>query len=304
MTSDAERLAWLFRGRTDAWGHVEGRCVRAPLTAQNWMDHAYADGSVGVYPLDPENVSDSGELLVYWGATDIDRGDDMLILATNIRAVLRHAGITSWVERSKGKGYHVLVFMQHRVPAVVMRNALLVAHQIAGVPPTEVYPKQTVLTGAGYGNYLNVPYAKLWADEGRRVVLDDTNNNNVMPLGEFLNDATANMASDSALRHLAGMYREPPKVVTQHSSTPWDGTLPDLTRRLSGLGFTIFKSGPLAGADRSGTLMHLLYILQEDGFTADEASALIVDADARWGKFSQRADGKNRLAELLRKVYP
>lgn len=301
----AERMLGLFSGRTDAYGAVEGRCVREPLTVELMVEHLFGEGSVGVYPLDPEVFDDSdirnpGVLQVAWGATDIDRGDDMRVLAENIRKVFWRFGIRTFVERSKGKGYHVLVFMDRYVNAETMRNAFLLAHQVAGVPATEIYPKQTVLTGAGYGNYLNLPYAKKWVEEGRRVCYDD---GDALTLEDFLFYAESSLTSVAALEKMAALYREPVRIAARSEITPYDGNLNSLVKRMSGLGWTIFTDGPLPTSDRSSTLAHLAFICHEDGFTTEEALAILTDADSRWGKFSNRPDGERHLKGLVSTAY-
>ena len=63
---------------------------------------------------------------------------------------------------SKGKGFHVFVFLSDWVAAVHMRRILHYALQIAGLPETtEIFPKQDQLTvDTPWGNYLN-----LWMSE-------------------------------------------------------------------------------------------------------------------------------------------
>jgi hypothetical protein len=163
-----EAFKRLFRGRTDAWGAVHGESIQRELTDGDWTDHLHGVGSIGIYPL----VKAPGGLRVAWGCTDIDDGyEQSLPLAKNMHQALRLLGLTSWVEVTKSKGFHVWVFVNGWALAEHMRNALLLAHQIAGVTPTEVNPKQTVAKGAGLGNYVNLCYAHNWSGDSDEILV-------------------------------------------------------------------------------------------------------------------------------------
>lgn len=295
----AEDFDRLFGGRRDVFGAVHGQCVRERLTLESWDWHLQGKGSVGVYPLV------NGQVI--WGASDIDRGLEMFVLAKNLWKALKVLGITSWIERSRSKGYHVWIFCDDWVPAEDMRNALLVAHAIAGVPPTEVNPKQTSLKDGEYGNYVNVPYAKTFADQAKRVVLDPMYFNLAtghphLPVSDFANLALANLNSPEAIATAAAKYVAPPPKRAV-AIEKYDGGLDHIVKKLGGLAFTVFNEGPLPDSDRSKTLTKLAHLCREEGLPTGHTLALLVDADSRWGKFSERPDGREQLERIVKFVY-
>jgi hypothetical protein len=300
------RFERLFQGRYDAYGDAgaEPKAVRKPLTRKEWDWHLLdPDGArpLGIYPL-------TDKLGVHWGCTDIDTGEEAIVQARNLQNVLKVLGITSWVERSRSKGWHVWVFAEELVDANHMRNALLLAHQVAGVPPTEVNPKQVSLqhTEHGLGNWVRLPYpggdnARL---EDRQVIVGEDGLS--VPLVTFTNKALATRVSAAKLAEVAALYIAPPPPKRTPIVGEYDGDLEVLRSKLSGLGNRIFIEGPLqaragkAGRDRSGTLARLAYTMAEGGaLTPAEALALLRDADLRWGKYHDRADGEQQLEKII-----
>jgi len=73
--------------------------------------------------------------------------------------IAEHYGITTYIERSKSKGYHVWLFFPTK--GVSARKVRLVINHILDEiesPDTEVFPKQAYLEGKGYyGNFINAP---------------------------------------------------------------------------------------------------------------------------------------------------
>ena len=126
------------------------------------------EAPIGVYPLLPAVANVHS---VYWGCVDFDEGEEAsLIHAENLELVLNRAQIKGWVERSRSKGYHVWVFFQEAMRATDVRNGLLAACGIVAAPVKEVNPKQTELTGKGWGNGVRLPYPA-GRQPGRNVIL-------------------------------------------------------------------------------------------------------------------------------------
>lgn len=299
-----ERLAALYAGRRDVWGAVEGRQMKSPLTPELWYQHVHGDMSVGVYPL----IWHHDILKVKWCGVDIDEGDELIALAINVHRALSVLGIASWVERSKGKGYHVLCFLSDWVPATTARNAMLFACQLANYKPKEVYPKQTELEAGQAGNYLNAAYAKRWADEGRRVMIEPNGpHRGVIPLSMFLHVAEESLVSPQLLHKAAALYKPPPPprpVVFDRSTDVW------LDRRVRGVAGKLLYDGPLPDLttgriDRSAALQRLAHLLRKDGFTAGEALSLVSHFDTRhdMGKYVGRKDAGQRYEEIVSRAY-
>jgi hypothetical protein len=318
---DVDRLfADLFEGQPQAYGLVHGECVKAPVTRKVWDEHLVGDTPIGVYPMrrfHPHERKawaqahgvDGGDFYVKWGCTDLDNKDDpdsLWPLARNMHKALRALGIIAWIERTKGKGYHVWVFADEWVPAIVMRRALLAAHQVAGVAATEVNPKQVEPGAKGFGNYVNLPYPYGAVD--RRVVLGAGCGSffapdEVITLDHFLDEARRSRASFETLRNAALLYKEPPKrTVGAYTEPNVEAT--EIAKRLKGLAYTIWFKGVLEGRDRSGTLVRLAHLMAEQGnLTPGEALVVLRDADARWGKYFERADCDEQLRGMIDRAF-
>src|SRR5918996_5773199 len=122
-----ERFSFLFAGRTDVWGAVHGQAIKAPVTMTQYRNHLAGKTSLGIYPLTPQG-------LVRWFAIDIDKLDPALAL--RLLAALDTLGLSQgvYLERSKGKGYHILVLLSDWSPAVAVRRIAKAALQMAGLP--------------------------------------------------------------------------------------------------------------------------------------------------------------------------
>jgi hypothetical protein len=214
------------------------------------------------------------------------------------------AGIVSYVERSRSKGYHVWVFAEDRVPAEDMRRALLVVHQVADYPAREVNPKQSDVSAHKVGNYVRLPYlGGLVGTPERRVILDD--NDQPVPLQDFVADAMSNRVSVETIQRIASFYKEPDKPKAQYNFDDLqDEELEDALRVTSPLARVIWKQGPLEGQDRSTALMRLAHVCFRSGITPSMASAIIRDADRRWGKYHMRGEaGERELVKIIQRAY-
>src|SRR5919106_5205434 len=148
-----ERFSFLFAGRTDVWGAVHGQAIKETVCLGHYRKHLEGKTSLGIYPLTPRGM-------VRCFAIDIDLQDTTLAL--QLIGALASLGIDQgiYLEQSKGRGYHVIVFLSDGSPAVVVRRIAKAALQIAGLPAaTEIFPKQDRLTReTPWDSYLNLPY--------------------------------------------------------------------------------------------------------------------------------------------------
>lgn len=316
------KFSSLFQGRTDFVGAEEGGCVRihGPSNPDDfhWMYQGHLTGSrppIGIYPvvrrerLAPDGAGRIFEFAVKFGAVDIDFED--LPLAKNVWHALQALSISAWVERSRSKGYHVWIFADDWVPAVLVRSTLQVACDVAGYSPKEIFPKQTELTDGSPGNYIRLPYPgallREVSEASRRVVLQmDRPSQPLFDLEDWVESAWNTRVSRDRLEQ-AAVLAAPPKPKHRpplvRPGTPAEEPDKALVATMGGLSYTIWANGPLDGQDRSGTLFKLTHSLKKDGFTADQTFSLVRNADARWGKFFDRADGDDRLWEIVERVY-
>lgn len=323
--NDHLRLARLFAGRTDAWGAIHGQAVKLPLLPEDWDNHVNADGSVGVYPLVPRvgrdtynamygDGSEVDSWVCRWGCVDIDNGyEASLPVARNLHAAYGVLGLTSWIERTKGKGYHVWLLASDWVPATTMRNVQLLACALIEYAPREVNPKQTELADGQLGNYVNVPYAKKWADEWTRVVLSPwlpVNGEKWQPmsLNVFLGNAEQTLNTPEVLTRVAATYRAPritPLIKTFDAVTVRDF---NFKPHLSPLTYKVLEEGPLPSLetghlDRSAGLQKLAHLCAKDGLGPSDTYAVVAEADVRWGKYSTRSDCELQLRKIVEKAY-
>lgn len=287
----------LFRGRGDAYGHEEGRCVKQPLTHDVFRRHLDGTEPIGVYPMVPYR----GEYFVVWGCSDIDVDD--LAAARSIQQALQAAGVFAWVERSRSKGYHVWVFASEPVPASAMRRMLLCAHQVADYPAREVNPKQETLATNQYGNYVRLPYWNA-ADLGalHRRVLDD--NDQPMPLQDFVKQALLSRTPAEIIKRLAALWTPPAQPAHVVVDIAGDETLDDAMNHLSPLGKVIWRDGPLPERDRSSTLTKLAHECFRSNMPPSMCKIILKTADKRWGKYHLRFDGgETELDKLVMRAY-
>jgi hypothetical protein len=290
----------LFRGRGDVYGHDAGKCVKEPLTTDIFQKH-FTDAPIGVYPMVPHN----NDYYVAWGCSDFDT-TDALDNACKLHDALMEAGVVSWIEKSRSKGYHVWVFADRPVRAVEMRNMLLMASQVAEVPALEVNPKQVTLKHGQYGNYVRLPYAhidELYTDRQRVIPRSKVNDSTPMQLMDFVRNAMDNRVSSERIQQIASMYVAPITTTTINTNHEYDATLDEAMHSLSPLGKVIWRDGPLSGKDRSTTLAKLGHECVRSGLNPSQTKTIVRTADKRWGKYHLRPNGELEIDKLVVRVH-
>ena len=275
----------LFAGRSDCYGSWTGGCIRRPVSPDLFREHLNGGTQVGIYPA----MNRSTGTIVTWGCTDIDVDD--YDAAHRIQEAFAMKDIVTWIEKTR-KGYHVWLFPTRSIPAQSMRNAFLVVHKVADVPPTEVNPKQVTLGDGQVGNYVRLPYPN--DGSGLRYIMND----DLTPMGRefFIEEAHANRVPPHKILRLADMWKEPPK---QHVVI--DGEIPSTlpVYKMGKLTRYVLRNGPKPGKDRSTTMFYLACCAARDGLSPEEITAVLYDADRRWGKFSNRNDREKRIARTV-----
>lgn len=287
-----EMFVDLFRGRGDCYGSWEGGCIREPLTHEIFAKHLYDGPHIGVYPALP--LAD-GRTACVWGCSDIDY--DSPDHAWLLHDAFEAAGVISWVEKTR-RGFHIWVFTDELVEAKYMRRMFLAAHKVAEINPKEVNPKQEELGRGQIGNYVRLPYPNLNGEQTRRIV-----DRSLAPIdfARFVPEAHAKRNSKAVVEKLSEYY-VPPTVSYSVAEPSHD--MAEASRRLTPLGRTIFRDGPIVGRDRSTTLTHLAHECRKAGLNPGDAMMLLEDADTRWGKYLIRGEaGKLELEKLLVRAY-
>lgn len=295
-----DRFTALHAGREDAVGTEEGGCLRIAEADFHAKIAAHLTGGdpIGIYPMVKNPF---GDWVVHFGVVDFDEGEETsLVHALNLQAVLDMVDITSWIERSRSKGYHVWVYCREWVPATAMRFGLLGATQVAKAPIKEINPKQTSLADDKIGNYIRLPYPGWLGDSyvaDRRVCIVD--GSEILPLEEFVFAAYEARCSRADIERLVPLYEAPlrpsPPLNNRKrrhltvDDIDWDA-IPDV-RHMRKITRQVFENGPMReGADRSSTLWRLALMLKEDHYEPLEILELCMDADRRWGKHAERGD--------------
>ena len=170
--STAEKLA-LFRACFSGLDHVYGtydpqtgrsRQVKQPVTEQVLLRHLQGRRPFGVYLL----VGDrTGAVVADFDRKDVEPPLRFLRCAHGI-------GITSYLERSKSKGWHAWIFLQS--PGVTAAKARAVVRWILAeinASDTEVFPKQDRLDGRNhFGNFVNAPLFGALVPQNRTVFVN------------------------------------------------------------------------------------------------------------------------------------
>lgn len=305
------RYMLLFGGNTLAYGTETGGCVRQSVHEDSYRLHLVGEVPLGIYPM----VFMDNEWMVRWGCIDLDvksptkrrwdfeTQDDAWIASRNLELVLAHLDIHAWTETTKSGGYHVWVFTTSWVHAADMRRALLVACQLADVPPSEVNPKSEGFDDPmTLGNYVRLPYKGWDADRIERPIVDGTGDFIALP--EFIDIAWANRTDMDTIQDAAALWVAPQPVASPErvpmSPTRIAATTGTLSRRLQ----AVVTNGPLKKEDRSGWLYYVARLCSEEGLSQNEAvNVLQLCDEAHTQKFTDRADGDRRLAETVGRAY-
>ena len=300
-------FAQLFRGGRVAkddgdfrpWQTADGGYI--PADGKDFLhvveDHLKDSPAIGVYPL----VAKDDGIKVWWGCVDFDEGiEESYIHAKNLREVLRQLGVTSWVERSRSKGFHVWVFFTDLMFAIDVREGLMAACEIVEAPTKEVNPKQTEVTDRGWGNGVRLPYAANRERGGYNEMTDTDYSFSMVPVRVFIEKAIKSRVTPAAWEPVRALYSPPePIPAFTYRKTPYTG-------ELDGLAGAIRRTGPRPEpekpkGDRSGTLFALACAMAQQGYAEDIIYKELKEADIEWGgKYNNRPDGDKRLAETVR----
>ena len=289
MNDPIEKFMSLFGGRTDAHGTWEGGSKKSPVSYETFAKHLYGEELIGIYPLTDGST-------VRWGCSDIDVDD--LDAARNLQTALRVKSVPSYVEKT-ARGFHVWVFANDWIPAPIMRRAFLSAHEVIGLAPKEVNPKQEQVNGLG--NYVRLPYPGGidYIPESRYMLFkkDDT----PMTLKQFLESAQESRVNINLLRPLAEKHRPKTRAVLDQLQT--SASVQEALTHVNAFVKNIWRNGPFESRDRSNTLCKMVHKMHEHGTPMNMAYIILADADKRWGKFHLRTDCVEQLVKIVEDIY-
>ena len=289
MNDPTETFMSLFGGRTDAHGTWEGGSKKSPVSYETFARHLYGEELIGIYPLTDGST-------VRWGCSDIDIDD--LDSARNLQVAFGMKSIPSFVEKTV-RGFHVWVFANDWIPAPIMRRAFLSAHEVIGLPPKEVNPKQEEANGLG--NYVRLPYpGGIDSMPENRYMLFDREDE-PMTLKQFIDSAYETRVNINLLRPLAERHRPKTRAVLDQLQT--SASVQEALTHVNAFVKNIWRNGPFESRDRSNTLCKMVHKMHEHGTPMNMAYIVLHDADKRWGKFHLRTDCVEQLVKIVEDIY-
>lgn len=179
-----ERFLRLFRGRQGCYarqwhdrrtGRHGYHPVMHPMTAEVVRKHLAGTWTIGQYLLRQDNTVDFAAFDLDAAATVVERSRSDTELQSRVADEMRRAmaairdtgsdiGIEFHFERSGRKGVHAWLFFAEPVSAAEARTLL---EHVAGCLPLpgkyctmEIFPKQTHVTGKGFGNLIKLPLGR------------------------------------------------------------------------------------------------------------------------------------------------
>jgi TOTE conflict system, Archaeo-Eukaryotic Primase domain len=159
-------------------GKLEGSAVTLsePVTVELWCRHLAGEIGLGITP-----VNESG--FCRWGCIDID----VYPLDLNdLNRRIQKFKLPLLIARTKSGGAHLLLFLTDIGNAADVRDILTRWARKLGYPKAEVFPKQDMVEGKGFGSWLNMPYQA--GKRSTRYVLDPATGESLTP-EEFLDVA-------------------------------------------------------------------------------------------------------------------
>jgi len=158
-----------FSGLNDVYGTYDKRTgrvrqVKRPVTDDVIHRHLRGRQPYGVYLLIKDRTR----------AIAVDFDVDELHKPIQFVRQAGELGLSSYIERSKSKGYHVWIFFPEG-GVLAAKARLVVRHLLAkiGSPDIEIFPKQDSLDhGITYGNFINAPLFGALVARGRTVFVD------------------------------------------------------------------------------------------------------------------------------------
>jgi len=261
LYESVEGFMALFKGLDQAFGTGEGRWVKRPPKAMDYLGHLEGKGpGIGIAPLMPDNR-------VWFASIDLDEPD-----FEGARTMQKFIPGTSWLERSRSGNAHIHVFFKEPIEAWVPMGILKYAVDAAGFKHVEVFPKNHDFSKVQFGNYINLPY------HGDDRPILSPNEGFDMDLETFVSVANYNRQEPRKWRQRAGLLliEEPKERARREGKTPNLHMCAEyiIGRALSG-------EAPIGEGHRTAVYFALAKQLRGcSQFTDDEAWDLMVDVNA------------------------
>ena len=159
-----DKIWSLFVNRSDCYAEQlpDGsyNLIKEPLTKEIIKQHLRGEKTIGIYQISPMDNT------VKWALYDLDVENptaeqlnllrkDVAKIVEKLTAKILFSSIL--IEFSGSKGYHVWTFFDPSIPAIVANKLLRNISDQAEVRVKEVFPKQSQVSGKGFGNLVKLP---------------------------------------------------------------------------------------------------------------------------------------------------
>lgn len=270
----------LFQGRKDVHGenHI---CVKEPVTDEIYLKHLNGETRIGIYPITDDN-------LTKWIAIDDDKNNLELMIEFHKRC--NHYKIHSYVERSKGKGYHNWLFFDKPIKAVKARLVVEMILDEIGAKNLEVFPKQDEVKDNGFGNFIFLPLYNGSVKEGKTVFIDNDDKILISKPDELDKIKLTEVSIINEIIELNGLKREGILTATGESKVQ-TGTLPCIDA---------MKNAKMkAGEGRNEVAFRLAIYFKEHGLSSDDIQLLLYN----WNSKNEEPLEKRELATIINSVF-
>lgn len=193
-----DKIWELFVHRSDCYAvqqeDVRYLLVEEPLTKEIIHRHLRGEITIGLYQVSPIDNT------VKWALYDLDHGENptsedleklrkqvvklyetIVVKKDEADNTHKFSSLAVLIEFSGSKGYHLWIFFDPPIPAIIANKLLRNIMAKTDVLVKEIFPKQGILTGKHYGNLVKLPFGVHRVSKRRTEIYDGTNWNVLDP---------------------------------------------------------------------------------------------------------------------------
>jgi len=199
-------------------GEVTYAPVKQALTVEMLQEHLDGKLTLGSYHLDKDSQ-------VGWLGWDVDSADPPTARKYAEKIIARIHDIPHAVEFSGSKGYHILIFLEHSIPAIQAKQIVDFVREAEGLPKTgkshvECYPKQAKLDKAlPMGSLLKIPLGEHPKTHNRSIFVDPANGwetGNPLPPEQILMNVVNPDALVQLMRGTVDIHKQMVELLIPH----------------------------------------------------------------------------------------
>ena len=166
-----------FIGRKDVYAiQLESGAyipVKSSITEADLDKHLKGEKTIGTYVLNKDNTTNFACVDIDCEVDEWEEKKEVLLELGNL-VYQFFPEFKRVLEFSGRRGYHIWIFMKDSEPAELVRDLVKTRLRMAGVSPTiEVFPKQSQLSGKGFGNLIKIPLGKHKKGSWSKIIKSD-----------------------------------------------------------------------------------------------------------------------------------